>query len=332
MDIVSPMPPGNGAYIVHQLLERELAGYRLCSYSPYWTLVPPALFGLCRERIGKADLIHTVPDHGLFFTAKEVPQVLTFHNFMLDHYMQGYSTSLQRVHYRTDLRWFIKTSLKRASRITSVSRYTADLVRRELGYDGDIRVINNGVDTRLFTPARAGRSGRGPLRVLFAGNLTRRKGADLLPEIARQVDGGIKILCTSGLRTRLKLPESDALHQLGPVPYRDMPALYRSVDVLLFPTVREGFPLAVVEAMASGLPIVATNCSSLPELVDEGKGGVLCEQGDARAFAQKINLLAESVELRREMGAYNRAKVEQQFKLETMVREYRSLFDEVLDN
>jgi len=100
----------------------------------------------------------------------------------------------------------------------------------------------------------------------------------------------------------------------------------------LFPTVREGFPLVVAEAMASGLPIVATNCSSLPELVDEGRGGFLCEQGDARAFAQKINLLAESVELRREMGTYNRAKVERQFKLETMVREYRSLFNEVLDN
>jgi glycosyltransferase involved in cell wall biosynthesis len=329
MDIVSPMPPGNGAYIVHKLLEHKLKGYRLCPYSPYWTLIPPALYGLCRQRIGTADLIHTVPDYGLFFTVKDIPQVLTFHNFMLDYYMQGYSTSFQRFHYRTDLRWFIKASLKRASRITSVSRYTADLVRREFGFVGDIRVINNGVDTGMFNPGTAGRRGSGPLRVLFAGNLTRRKGADLLPEIARQVEGGIEILCTSGLRTRVKLPEIDRLRQLGPVPYCDMPALYRSVDVLLFPTVREGFPLAVIEAMASGLPVVATDCSSLPELIVEGQGGYLCPSGDAGYFALKLNELANSARLRKEMGEYNRARVEREFMLEDMVRDYRDLFEEV---
>lgn len=329
MNILSPMPTGNGAYIVHKMLEREITGYRLCSYSPYWTLVPPALYGLCRERIVKADLIHTVPDHALFFMAKEVPQVLTFHNYMLDNFMQGYSSPLQRLHYRTDLRWFITTSLERASRITSVSHFTADLVRSELGFDGDIRVINNGVDTDLFSPGKARKPGKGTLRVLFAGNLTRRKGIDLLPEIARQIDDGIEIFCTSGLRTRVKLLESDRLHLLGPVPYSDMPALYRTTDVLLFPTVREGFPLAVVEAMACGLPVVATNCSCLPELIDEGLGGYLCPPGDAGYFARKLNELAASAELCREMGEYNRARVEREFVLENMVQGYRELFDEV---
>ncbi|MDX1409574.1 MAG: glycosyltransferase family 4 protein [Saprospiraceae bacterium] len=326
------MPPGNGAYIVHKMLERELPGYRLCSYSPYWTLFPPSLYSLCRKRIGKADLIHTVPDHGLFFTANKVPLVLTFHNFVLDSFMQGYSTPLQRIHYRTDLCWFINASLRRAAVITSVSRYTADLVRKELGFAGDIRIINNGVDTNMFTPAVAGSSDGGPLRVLFAGNLTRRKGADLLPEIARQVNAGIRIICTSGLRTQVMLPESETLHQLGSIPYSDMPALYRSVDVLLLPSVREGFPLAVVEAMASGLPVIATDCSSLPELIDEGRGGYLCPAGDARYFSEKLNELADSPGLCKQMGDYNRARAEQEFMLENMVRKYQDLFDEVHDS
>jgi glycosyltransferase involved in cell wall biosynthesis len=82
--------------------------------------------------------------------------------------------------------------------------------------------------------------------------------------------------------------------------------------------------------MACGLPVVASDCSSLPEQVDEGKGGFLCPVGDIDAFAEKINLLADSPKLRREMGEYNRAKVEKMFTLDRMIKEYQDLFQEVL--
>jgi glycosyltransferase involved in cell wall biosynthesis len=103
------------------------------------------------------------------------------------------------------------------------------------------------------------------------------------------------------------------------------------MDILLMPTVREGFSLSVLEAMASGLPVVASDCSSLPEQIDNGNGGFLCPVGDVNAFAEKINFLADSPKLRREMGEYNRAKVEKMFTLDRMVKEYQELFDEVLD-
>jgi len=82
--------------------------------------------------------------------------------------------------------------------------------------------------------------------------------------------------------------------------------------------------------MACGLSVVATNCSSLPELVDEGKGGFLCGLGDVDDFAAKINLLAENGGLRREMGDYNRTKLEQMFTLRRMVAEYEELFECVI--
>ena len=63
-----------------------------------------------------------------------------------------------------------------------------------------------------------------------------------------------------------------------------------------------------MEDMASGLPVVASNCSSLPEQIDEGKGGFLCPVGNIHAFAEKINILADSPPLRKEMGKYNRMK------------------------
>ena len=112
--------------------------------------------------------------------------------------------------------------------------------------------------------------------------------------------------------------------------YDAMPKLYTEVDMLLFPTVREGFGLAVAEAMACGLPVITTNCSSLPELIDDKAGGFLCANGNVDDFAEKINILAHAPALRREMGEYNRSKVEQYFSLGKMAREYKELFEEVL--
>jgi glycosyltransferase involved in cell wall biosynthesis len=117
---------------------------------------------------------------------------------------------------------------------------------------------------------------------------------------------------------------------VGSVPFKDMANRYRQMDLLVMPSVREGFGLSVAEAMACGLPVVASDCSAIPELIDDGKGGFLCPVGDVNAFAEKINLLADSPKLRREMGEYNRAKVEKMFALDRMVKEYQELFEEVL--
>ena len=192
-----------------------------------------------------------------------------------------------------------------------------------------INVIHNGVDIDHFTPEFNLTRNPPEIRVFFSGNLTRRKGAHWLPEFAELLRHDIKIYYTQGLRTRSVLPDLPNLRSIGPVSFKDMPDRYRQMDILLMPTVREGLSLAVLEAMACGLPVVASRCSSLPEQIDQGKGGFLCPVGDVKAFADKINLLAESPHLRREMGEYNRAKVEKLFTLDRMVNKYRELFEEV---
>ncbi|MBW1787844.1 MAG: glycosyltransferase family 4 protein, partial [Deltaproteobacteria bacterium] len=128
-----------------------------------------------------------------------------------------------------------------------------------------------------------------------------------------------------------RLPRLENLRPVGAVPFREMPDRYRQMDILLMPTVREGFALAVIEAMASGLPVVASDCSSLPELVSDGKSGFLCPVGDTEAFAEKINLLAAAPELRREMGKFNRSLVEARFTVSQMVERYRAVFEETLE-
>ena len=328
MKICSPMAYGNGAHVVHKILESDLKGYEVCDYSPYWTLFPPALPFLCSTR--SADIIHTTPDYGLFFHKKNTPLILTFHNYVLDDFMQTYSSLAQRIHYKTDLKWFTKHSLDSATIVTSVSKFTAELVRKETGYTKEIRVIYNGINVEKFKPTLH-KTG-GPIKILFSGNLTKRKGAHLLPAIADKLNPGIVIQYTKGLRTKGIKFNASNLQNIGTVKYSDMPKVYQQADILLLPTIREGFSMAVLEAMASRLPVVTTDCSSLPEQIIQGKGGYLCELQNVEDFAGRINELADSLQLRKQMGEFNREKIENEFTLEKMVKNYRTLFEEILSS
>jgi L-malate glycosyltransferase len=323
--ILSPMATGNGAYVVHRHLAQSIEGYELLPYHPYRTLFPLSLFPLgCKNN---PSLIHTTPDYAYFHAKRGTPLVLTFHNYVLDSFMRDYSSCLQNIHYQTDLKWLTKKAVNLACELTAVSQFTANLVQQELGLDKKIRVIYNGIDEAVFTPTSKPATQQ-HIKVLFSGNLSTRKGAQWLLPILNKLHPNISICYTAGLRNSKALPTHPRLVNLGRVEYKNMPALYQSADMLLFPTVREGFGLAAAEAMACGIPVVATNCSSLPELIDDGKGGFLCGLGKVDDFAKKINLLADNAVLRKKMGEYNRAKVERLFTLKKMVSEYQQLFEE----
>ncbi len=324
MRIISPIVRGSGAIIVHRALDNAFPEYHLSPYSARWEYFPFMLPFVTRN---DADILHCTPECAAFVSSRNKPLVVTFHNYVLDSFMRQYSTPAQRLHYRTDLLWSYRKAVRKASVITAVSEATADLVRRHLSPSLTIQVIRNGVDTNVFQP-ESSQSLRKTIRVLFSGNPCRRKGADLLPEISRMLDPGIAICVTGGLRGTSVSYTRDNIEIIEKVAYSKMPDLYRSADILLMPAVREGLSLAVLEAMASGLPVVATNCSSLPEQIDHGEGGFLCRLGDVEDFANRINQLAGSLELRQEMGRYNRDKVLENFTLGLMLDDYQKLFNQ----
>jgi glycosyltransferase involved in cell wall biosynthesis len=326
--IISPMARGGGSWVVHHLLENHISNYHLVDYHPYFTLFPFVLPTTVSTKT--AALIHTTPDYAVFFHRRSQPMVLTFHNYVLDRWMQNHSSWVQRLHYTTTLKFLSRMAVKKAHALTAVSHYTARLVQEDLKISKRIRVIYNGVDVDQFKPAASSPYSRKEVRVFFSGNLIRRKGAHWLPSIARGLGKNIRIYYTQGLRTQKNLASNSKLQPIGSVSFKDMANRYRQMDLLVMPSVREGFGLAVAEAMSCGLPVVASNSSAIPELIDDGKGGFLCPVGDVKTFADKINLLADSPKLRREMGEYNRAKVEKMFTLDRMVKEYQDLFQEVL--
>ncbi len=326
--IHSVVPRGSGVEVVHGALRDNIPGYSMAHYSPKLEYFPMMLRRYHRTDV---DLLHMPADHAVFLAASDVPLAITFHNYVLDAWMRRYSSPVQKLHYATDLRFFIKQALHKADSVTAVSKFTAELVGKDLGYDADIRVIPNGVDEGLFRPQNVGRrDARGKVRVLFSGNPTRRKGVQWLKEIADQLPAQVELLVTQGLRMHGKTFSSSSMYCVGAIPHKDMPTLYRDVDMVLSCTVREGMPLSIIEAMACGLPVIASDCSSLPELIDHGKGGFLCGVGDVPGFVERIGQLADSPSLCREMGQYNRHKVESCFTLSGMIDAYRLLFDEML--
>jgi len=322
--VASILSRGSGAYVIHMLLASRIANYRCHAYDPRLEYCPPLMLAWRRHA---APIVHVPADYGSMVTPRRSRLVATFHNYYLDPGFARSGTLVQRLHYRTDLRWFTRRSIARADLVTAVSQFIADLVREDLGYRGEIRVLPNGIDVTRFQPRPEPHEG---LRVLFCGNLSRRKGANLLPGIAAGLAPGIELWVASGLRegqAALALPSNVRL--VGRVPFADMPELYNRADILVMPTLREGFGLAVAEAMACGLPVVATRCSAIPELLVHGEGGYLVTPGQVDEFVERLNLLAADPALRARMGAFNRARIVADFREDSMVSGYQALFAEL---
>jgi glycosyltransferase involved in cell wall biosynthesis len=113
----------------------------------------------------------------------------------------------------------------------------------------------------------------------------------------------------------------------------DLPRLvtaYNRSDIFLSASRLEGFGLSVAEAMACAKPVIATNGSSLPELVVDGKGGFLCRMDDVHDFSDRIRNLAADENLRRTMGTFNRTTAVEKFALGRMAGEYRDLYRSLL--
>jgi starch synthase len=273
------------------------------------------------------DLIVTNTWNGFAFERSASKLVVIEHLFVLDPVLEPYKNTLQKVFHNTLVRQFVHASARVADAVVAVSEYTASALSRGLGCDRP-RVIKNGIDTNFFCP---GLQGKEPLagrtfRLLFIGNLSRRKGADLLPAIMDQLGPGFELAYTSGLRdarSRMRHARLKPLGQLGP---EGIKAACRQADALVFPSRLEGFGYAAAEAMACGTPVVAADTSSLPELIDHGRTGFLCKVDDVADFARAIRKLAASDELRRCMSVAARQRAVKLFRLETMVRQYCALF------
>jgi glycosyltransferase involved in cell wall biosynthesis len=173
---------------------------------------------------------------------------------------------------------------------------------------GRVHVAPYGVNTSAFRPASDVRHG-GRLRVLFAGTLTQRKGIAYLLEAMRLLDSEKMELTLAGpvLGSGAGLRQYEGSYRhVGGVRPQDMPAIYRGADVLVLPSLLEGSALVVLEAMASGLPVIVTPNAGA-DAVRDGVDGFIVPLRSPEAIAARLDQLLDP-DLRQRMGEAGRAR------------------------
>lgn len=253
------------------------------------------------------------------------------HHCVLDPAYTPYRNFPQAVYHELMVRRFEKASLRAADAVVAISRYTAESLHAALG-GPRAHVIPHGIETDFFCPGPdpEQQPEDRPARLLFVGNLTRRKGADLLPGIMSSLGPGYELRHTAGLRTRDPFAGVPGMTPLGRLTREELRDEYRRADLLLFPTRFEGFGYAAAEALACGTPVVATRCSSLPEVVDDGVTGRLCDIDDVEGFAAAIRDMMNDKATLRAMAREARAVAIERFSLREMSLKYCDLLESLI--
>jgi glycosyltransferase involved in cell wall biosynthesis len=111
---------------------------------------------------------------------------------------------------------------------------------------------------------------------------------------------------------------------------RDVADLLPGLNVACLSSVHEGVPIALIEAMAGGLPIMATDCGSVRDIVEDGEQGFVVPVGDVENFADRLQRLAHQEPLRSRLGKSGRARVEREFQIQNTARGYEELLTDML--
>lgn len=202
-----------------------------------------------------------------------------------------------------------KKVLTNAKIVTTVSQNSADELQRYYGIRKDISVVYNGVDTDFFRPGNLKKESN---YVLYTGALVSKKGViDLIkaakyviqkvPDIHFVITGKGPLEKTlRNLSKQLKIEKN--VFFKGFVSRNELLKYYQNALMYIFPSYYEGLPTVILEAMACGVPVVATNIKSNSEVITNGKTGLLVEKKNPKVLAESILSLIENQELREYLG------------------------------
>jgi glycosyltransferase involved in cell wall biosynthesis len=239
-----------------------------------------------------------------------------------------------RLYIHPRFRW----SISSADGAAVFSRDTATIL--ELKYDLDperVAVIPPGVETRFVTPRQYHEDG--VLRILFVGTWLDQLGIYYLREALKNLDrqlpewtmtfagcgvpeGEVRAFFGDDLKERIVVR--------GTVQTAEMPALYGEHDIFLFPSLLEGLPLVVMEAMAGGMPVITTNTCGMPDVVQDGITGLLIAPANAEEIEKAVIRLAQSKTLREQLGRAAQDSIKH-YTWERSARRLEVFFEHILE-
>jgi glycosyltransferase involved in cell wall biosynthesis len=246
------------------------------------------------------------------------PTITSFHGLEPLFYRALHSGAAERAGMRASFRllhgvimpMLIRLSCRRSTRVTCLnSEEAAFLKRHGWAEPHRVEVVANGVPASFFTTRHS--YAEPPTRLLFVGQWLRRKGIVQLAEafslLARE-QPDLELHCVGTLadpETVRNTFEPDIRQRVivrSRVAREDLPAVYGDAHLFVLPTFFEGFSVALLEAMASGLPIVTTPVGATPDLLRHEASALIVPTGDGRAVADAIRRLLDDAGLRRRLG------------------------------
>ncbi|MFQ5988197.1 MAG: glycosyltransferase family 4 protein [Dehalococcoidia bacterium] len=229
---------------------------------------------------------------------------------------------------------------KRMDRVIAVSASAAEETKNAFRVpQSKLRVVHNGIDTDMFRRLDGERKEQGRL-IIVANTPDRKKGVVYLLRALQLLKAKIDVKLTivdrgapdneytPALARRYGLEERVAF--TGRVDVEELVRCYATAEVAVVPSLYEGFGLPAAEAMACGLPVVATTAGALPEVVEDGRSGILVPPRDPHALAGAIERLLGDEPLMQAMGEEGRRRVERHFTWEKAARKTLDVYQEVL--
>lgn len=230
-----------------------------------------------------------------------------------------------------------------AKQVLSVSAAHRKKVTDITGFpQGQIKAIVNGVDTELFFPKPEVKNEvrvslglkKGHICIGTVGSLRSVKNQILLINACKTILSGfshveVLIVGEGPLKNQLTqkvstLGFSKRIHFLGT--RTNIPEILNALDIFVLPSLSEGMPNAVLEAMACGVPVIATAVGGVPEIIEKPEDGIVINSQDERALIDALTYLLENKEDRLEMGMRGRLRVLKHFSLKKMVGVYETLY------
>ena len=290
-----------------------------------------------------ADLVHlsyALVSLPLSYVLRRSPFIYTIHGVPLP---EVESEPLFKLGYFLE-RLALKRVSKSASRVVTISSYARDLLIKNFGIEAV--VIRNGVETDFFHPPEPGmrsvlkshmRLPTGRWTVLSVGRLHPSKDPLTLirciPRVITTHPDAYFVLIGDGpMRTAVeaevsRLKVGSVCRLIPRLDHSSMPAWYQAADSFVSSAPREMLGIAVLEAMSSGLPVIASHSGGPPEVL--GSGGVLFRTGDSDDLADKISEVIGDEKMAVEMGERSRERVIRNFRWEDVARRYADLYRNV---
>ncbi|NVM20299.1 MAG: glycosyltransferase family 4 protein [Desulfobacterales bacterium] len=237
--------------------------------------------------------------------------------------------------------------LKESDQLAAVSGQLARIMTSIGRPKSQIKVVHNACDTNRFRymggrnliREKVGLSQR-RLVILFVGTIHKKKGIyELLDAFNNLRDHNKHIFLvligegksTSQLKVTIeKRGLQNCVKLTGYIPNDRMQLWYNSADIFVLPTYHEGTPNVVVEAMACELPVVATDVGGIPEILSDGKTGIIVKPRDASGLANALDRLINDAKLRRMLGKNGRRFVEEELTWETNASELIKVYESVM--